>query len=174
VPILRYFTGRYDQKYQLKEKIRYLDNSKKQIWARKKIPRELLVGSYGVDFATAYDTFIGLHTLHGFRGSRLFYHLLLDFEPGIVDPFQVREIGYEECRYLQSLNAMFAFGVHCVPHPHMHVVINSILPLTGTKLQIKKNEIFRHKIWANKVLQHYNLPLIEMWLPDDWEDEDDG
>ena len=173
MPILRYINGRFDQKAVLRQKIRYLDDPLKQIWNGEALPRALMTGGYGVDFSTAYETFLGLHAAYGFKGTRLFYHLLLDFEPGLLDPFRVCEIAYQECEYLQTLNAMFIWGVHCTPRPHMHVVVNSILPLTGYKLQIKKKNIFWHKVMANRVLHHYNLPLIDMWLPEDWKDDED-
>lgn len=178
MPILRYIPGQFNQKYQLKHKIQYLDNALKRIWLGKQIPREMLIGEHGVDFETAYESFLFLHAACGFNGTRLFYHLLLDFEPGLVDPFQAKQIGIEQCGYLQQLNAMFVLGVHCtvkgVPHPHVHVVINSRLPLIGKKLQIKKKNIFAHKVWANQVLRRYGLPLITMNSQEDWEEEDNG
>lgn len=174
MPILRYIAGRSDKASTLRGKIRYLDNPCKQVWQDEVIPSGLLTGGHGVCFSNAYETFMGLHTIYGLKGTRLFYHLLLDFEAGLVDPFQVREIGYAECGYLCGLGAMFVWGVHCIPHPHMHVVINSILPLTGRKLQIKKGNIFCHKIMANSVLKYYQLPEINMWLPDGWSEEDEN
>lgn len=167
MPILRYIPGRYNQKYQLKQKIQYIDDPFKRVWLGKQLDRQSMIGSFGVDFDKAYDTFMVSHALCGFSGSRLFYHLLLDFEPGLVDPFQVQEVGQEQCIYLQRLDAMYVWGIHCTPHPHMHVVINSRSPLSGTKLQIKKEVIIKHKIWANKVLQWHQLPLISVWMPDD-------
>lgn len=174
MPILRYIPGRFNQKYQLKQKIRYLDNPLKQIWLNEQIPRNFMIGGYGVDFDTAYESFIFFHTACGLTGTRLFYHMLLDFEPGLVDPFQVRHVGVEECGYLKMMNAMFIWGVHCIPHPHMHVVINSRLPLSGAKLQIKKSNIVLHKIWANQVLSRYGLPLIKMNVQEEGLEEDES
>lgn len=175
MPILRYIPGRFDQKYQLKQKIQYLDDPCKRIWLGKPILKSLLFGGYGVDPNAAYESFIFFHMACGLSGTRLFYHLLLDFEPGLVDPLQVREIGIEECRYLQRLGAMYVWGVHCTkrgaPHPHMHVVINSRLPLRGKKLQIKKRNIVEHKLWANQVLNRFGLPLIDMHVPYNWKEE---
>jgi hypothetical protein len=173
MPILRYFSGNFDKKFQLKQKILYIDDPAKQIWQGKQLPQELMVGAYGVCFEKACESFLVLHKLYEFSGSRLFYHLLLDFEAGLLDPFQVLEVGSRECDYLRKLNAIFVWGIHCIPHPHMHVVICSRSPLDGKKLQIKKKQVFCHKIWANQVLQQYGLPLIKMWTPDDWQEEDE-
>lgn len=177
MPILRYIPGQYNQKYQLKQKIKYVDDPLKRIWGGNALPRQLMVGACGVNFDTAYETFMAAHVMNGFRGSRLFHHLLLDFEEGLVTPFQVKVIGQEQCLYLNTLKGMYVWGIHStkkgIPHPHMHIIINSVLPSCDRKLQIKKKTIMEHKIWANEVLYRYHLPPISMWLPDEWMGEDD-
>ncbi|WP_152523967.1 relaxase/mobilization nuclease domain-containing protein [Sporomusa ovata] len=150
----------------MRQKINYLDNVAKRRWLGSNLPRDLMVGAVGANFNAAYEDFMVAHMLTGFKGSRLFYHLLLDFEAGLLSPYQVRLVGLSQCLYLQGLGAMYAWGIHCIPHPHMHVVINSVLPVEGKKLQIRKGNVVEHKIWANKVLLHHKLPLISMWQDD--------
>ncbi len=174
MPILRYIPGKFDEKRHLNQKISYLDDARKQIWNGEQLPRGILIGAHGVDFDTAKTNFWTSHALYDFKGKKLFYHLLLDFDQGLLNPFQVREIGLEICDYLVKKDAVFVWGIHCVPRPHMHVVINSRLPLNEGKLQIRKGDIVMHKIWANKVLSKYGLPPIIMTKRDDWSDESHG
>ena len=108
-----------------------------------------------------------MHYSYGYPGTRLYYHILISFDDEKVDPLMATEVGFEINDFWKQKGVQFVQGTHCIPTPHCHTILNAILPLTGKKLSIRKNDIFAYKIFANEVLKKYSLNLIKMYMKEE-------
>lgn len=108
------------------------------------------------------------HMAYAFPGSRLAYHVLLDFNAEI-DGEKADEVAWAINRFLRDRGLSFVQAVHhfkcdgTVWAPHVHVIISTMHvdgPNRGRKYHIDKAELAAYKDFANKVLENHELPSI--------------
>ena len=165
--IVRIINGKNNELHRMKTMVDYLNDSTKQVWQDEELSKIDLVRSYGVTFENAFLVFKSMHYSYGYPGTRLYYHILISFDDEKVDPLMATEVGFEINDFWKQKGVQFVQGTHCIPTPHCHTILNAILPLTGKKLSIRKNDIFAYKIFANEVLKKYSLNLIKMYMKEE-------
>jgi len=165
--VLKVFSGANDQKWQVKYYLNYITDSNKHFWNDLQIPANDMIHGYGLSIepALAAEEILGLHRAFGYPGNRYFYHVLVDFSAGYVDPWQTAAYGWEINDFLRRQGLQYIQGVHCVKghnifQPHLHIMINALQPINGTKLHMGFDFIRNFKIFANYVCAKYKVPLI--------------
>lgn len=165
--ILKVFSGANDQKWQILHCLKYITDRSKHIWDQSEISNDQLVRGYGVsiDPIIANDEILAFHRVFEYPGKRYFYHILLDFTEGSVNPWEATAYGWEISVYLQRWGLQYLQGVHCtkgngIQHPHVHWLVNALQPLTGMKVHMGFDFIRNFKIFANSVCYKNGIPLI--------------
>lgn len=120
-----------------------------------------------LDPEIAANEIIMWHDCYGKRGENIAYKLLLDMESGVCTPWEIGEVAWEINYFLRSLNIPFIQGIHCntkreYEHPHVHILMSAVYPLTGKKVNLNRSFIIGYKDYANMVLFKHGLPLIKI------------
>ena len=141
----------------------------KRTWRGRIIPYEELTMAFGlpIDPIEAAEEILGLHKCYATPpNSDLVHHVLFDIDDGTVDPWQARDVVWRVNDFLRQAGLQFYQGIHTCKrnreeHPHAHIVINAIYPLTGKKVQINHSFLRMYKWASNTVLRQYrDIPLI--------------
>lgn len=109
------------------------------------------------------------HDCYGKRGENIAYKILFDMESGVCTPWQIGEVAWEINHFLRILNIPFIQGIHCNTkrehdHPHVHILMSAVYPLTGKKVNLNHAFIIGYKSYANMVLFKHGLPLIKLGI----------
>ena len=141
----------------------------KHIWEEHVIPWTDLVAAYGlpVDPIEAAGEIVGLHEAFNTAPSEnLVYHVLIDFKSDCgLNPWDVARIVWDINGFLRNLGIAYYQGVHCSTlrekeHPHAHIVINALSPVTGCRVQVNHSFLIFFKNYANDVLRTAGQSLI--------------
>lgn len=131
------------------------------------------VRGYGVPYDSpkaAANAMFMEHLAYGFPGSRLAYHILIDFNGQLIGKF-ADEVAWNINDFLKNRGLSFVQAVHHTKNagtilaPHVHVILSTIYVdgfYRGRKYHIDKAELAEYKLSANKVLVEYGLPPILM------------
>ena len=165
--LLRIFNGANCHRWQLKQKIKYLSEPPHAV-------EEFFSGA-GVGIETVFEEFLAVQKAHMFPGTKLFFHWLISFDEGSVTPELASEVAKEINGFFKGRFQIIQ-GVHVSGRlpTHVHTIANSVSPITGEKLYLRKAELMAFKIHANEVLKKYGLNEINMWLPEEQNKIDGG
>ena len=172
--LLRIIPTGSSEKKSLKKLINYVLNPAKHVDSDgSDIPANLLIGSWGVNLKTPYNSLIMPHVVFGYPGKRLFYHVLLDFTAGNipVDPLSASNVSKQICKFLMNYEIQYIFGVHTLKgnllNPlfwsHCHVIVNAIQFSTGKKFHLGKKILWEWKNFMNEILKKFNLDTISVY-----------
>ena len=160
--LLRILGGSLDSEAAVTTKLRYVMKEPKTVMA------------YGLpmgDVKSITVAWLLPHIAYGRHGSRLAYHVLLDFG-GKLDAEQAGSVAWEVNGFLRERGAQYVQGTHstkssgAVMWPHAHILVNTVYmtgKTQGMKLHFDRALLKAYKLYANKVLAAYGLPVITVW-----------
>ena len=167
--ILKVFGGKINNHTQLRQKVVYVFHDKQNIIPDVILPRFVRGHGIPVDNPEMVATAMYLeHMSYAFPGSRLAYHILLDFN-GEICGEKADEVAWKINGFLRDRGISFVQAVHhmkgdgTIWAPHVHIIISTMFvdgPNRGRKYHIDKTELAAYKDFANDVLEEYELPPI--------------
>lgn len=142
---------------------------RKSVFDDKIVPFNVRAAPFGLPLDTIEATkeIQLVHECYGRPGENLAYKILIDMEGGILTPWQMNYVAWEINEFLRVRNIQYFQGMHCNTrrernHPHVHIVMNAIYPLTGRMVNVNYDFLRLYKHYANIVLFNLGLPLIKI------------
>ena len=180
MPLCRVFPGRADSPHQVSAKIRYIIDPQKNFVQGHKLAIPGMVKGHLLpddldNPAAIFAAFMAPHQAYADirKGSRLFYHILMDFN-GMASPEQAIELGWQIGTWFRQFQVQYIQGFHAVKSigdgltapvfwPHVHWLVSTrMLDGSGRKFHMDKDKLRSLKLFANEVLAANGLPLIVM------------
>ena len=172
--ILRAVPCGADSPPEVKGRIRYLADPKKNLWQGESyvgLPGRLrgcMLPDDPEDLDAIYHSFMAPHWAYGDvrSGHRLFYHLFM------YCCAKHKRLGWHIAAWLRQYHVQYLQGLHCIRYgenglgpvfqPHVHWLVSTrMLDGSGRKLHIGKPELNAFKAYANEaVLIPHGLPPI--------------
>lgn len=172
--ILRVFDSKITTPVQLHQKIKYIHDPNIYLPKPDLVDFPFRIMGHGIgehaDTAHIRDSMMLPHIAFGSNGTRLAYHILLDFQ-GLLSPPDAGMVAWEINLFLRNVDVQFIQGVHISKEkgrlwwPHVHVVCSTRImsgEKTGRKFHFYKDTILNYKMLANDVLSKHGLPSIKI------------
>ena len=119
---------------------------------------------FGVNPESAFEEMDTVKKLWNQTDGRQYKHFMFSFDSDITLSQKVimdigREIGEYYANEYQILMVMHSNTNNI----HIHYILNTVNMFTGKKFSITKRDMYNYKLYINKILQSYNLSLIELY-----------